>query len=116
MQGRSRQPKEAPMAAKKLPIEERALKLLKDGLSDKKVAAKVGTNPNHVWAILVVSGLRPVTPKTWLSGRSSSARSGADDGWSGELSAWAPQAEGFSPRSPGWSVPRKASQSRRRLP
>jgi len=50
------------MAAKKHPAEERVLKLLKDGLSDKEAAAKVGTNPNHVWAIRVASGLRPVTP------------------------------------------------------
>jgi hypothetical protein len=48
--------------SQKLPIEEQALKLLKDGLSDKQVATKVGTNPNHVWAIRVASGLRPVTP------------------------------------------------------
>jgi hypothetical protein len=35
------------MAAKKYPAEERVLKLLKDGLSDKEAAAKAGTNPNH---------------------------------------------------------------------
>jgi len=51
-----------PDGGEEVPIEEQALKLLKDGLSDKQVAAKVGTNPNHVWAIRVASGLRPVTP------------------------------------------------------
>jgi len=50
------------MAAKKPPIEEQALKLLKDGLGDKAVASKVGTTANHVWAIRVHYGLRPVTP------------------------------------------------------
>lgn len=34
--------------SQKLPIQEQALKLLKDGLSDKQVTAKVGTNPNRV--------------------------------------------------------------------
>jgi hypothetical protein len=50
------------MAAKRLPIEEQALKLLKAGLGDKQVAAKTGTTANHVWAIRVNSRLRPVTP------------------------------------------------------
>ncbi len=49
------------MAARKLPLEEQVVKLLKDGLADKQVAAKTGTTPNHVWAIRVYSGLRPVT-------------------------------------------------------
>jgi transcriptional regulator len=49
------------MAAKKLLIEEQVLKLLKEGLADKKVAAKTGTTANHVWAIRVNSGMRPVT-------------------------------------------------------
>ena len=49
------------MPAKKLRLEERVLKFLKEGLADKQVAAKTGTTANHVWAIRVYSGLRPVT-------------------------------------------------------
>jgi hypothetical protein len=39
------------------------LRLLKEGLGDKEVAARVGTTPNHVWAIRVTAGLKPVTEK-----------------------------------------------------
>jgi hypothetical protein len=39
------------------------LKLLGDGLGDNEVAKKVGTTPNHVWAIRVASGIRPVSER-----------------------------------------------------
>ncbi|MGH2658570.1 MAG: hypothetical protein ACRDHS_02620 [Actinomycetota bacterium] len=53
--------KEAEM--RKHPAEEKAVKLLRAGLSDQEVAERVGTNPNHVWGIRVYYGLRPVTEK-----------------------------------------------------
>jgi hypothetical protein len=52
-----------PVAARKLPIEDQVLKLLGDGLGDKEVAAKVGTTPNHVWAIRAASRVRPVSER-----------------------------------------------------
>ena len=48
---------------KKHPVEEKAVKLLKDGLSDQDVAERVETTPNHVWAVRASSGIRPVTEK-----------------------------------------------------
>jgi hypothetical protein len=51
------------MATRKLPIEDQVLKLLGDGLGDKEVAKKVGTTPNHVWAIRAASGIRPVSER-----------------------------------------------------
>lgn len=41
------------MTAKKAPVEEQALRRLKEGFGDKEVAAKVGKTANHVWAIRV---------------------------------------------------------------
>ncbi len=52
-----------PVAPKKLPIEERVLKLLGDGLGDKEIAEKVRTTPNHVWALRAASGVRPVSER-----------------------------------------------------
>jgi hypothetical protein len=52
-----------PVAARKLPIEDQVLKLLGDGLGDREVAEKVGTTPNHVWAIRAASGIRPVSER-----------------------------------------------------
>jgi hypothetical protein len=49
------------MAHKKHPAEEKAVKLLKDGLSDQEVAEAVGTTANHVWAIRVTAGFKPVS-------------------------------------------------------
>ena len=51
------------MAAKRLPIEDKVLKLIGDGLGDKDVADKVGTTPNHVWALRAASGVRPVSER-----------------------------------------------------
>ena len=48
---------------KKHPAEEKAVRLLKDGLSDQEVAKRVKTTPNHVWAIRVTAGFKPVTEK-----------------------------------------------------
>jgi hypothetical protein len=42
---------------------DQVLKLLGDGLGDNEVAKKVGTTPNHVWAIRVASGIRPVSER-----------------------------------------------------
>jgi hypothetical protein len=53
--------KEAEM--RKHPAEEKAVKLLKDGLSDQEVAERVKTTANHVWAIRVATGLKPVTER-----------------------------------------------------
>jgi len=53
--------KEAEM--RRHPAEEKAIQLLKDGLSDQEVAKRVGTTPNHVWAIRVATGLKPVTER-----------------------------------------------------
>jgi len=48
---------------RKHPAEEKAVKLLENGLSDQDVAERVETTPNHVWAIRVTAGLKPVTEK-----------------------------------------------------
>lgn len=48
---------------KRHPAEEKAVKLLKDGLSDQEVAERVKTTANHVWAIRVATGLKPVTER-----------------------------------------------------
>jgi hypothetical protein len=44
-------------------MEDQVLKLLGDGLGDKEVVKKVGTTPNHVWAIRAASGIRPVSER-----------------------------------------------------
>ena len=48
---------------KKHRAEEKAATLLKDGLSNQEVAKRLKTTANHIWAIRVASGLRPVTTK-----------------------------------------------------
>jgi hypothetical protein len=49
------------------------LRLLKEGLGDKEVAARVGTTPNHVWAIRVTgppAGFLVFAPRPFAVGRS----------------------------------------------
>jgi hypothetical protein len=50
------------------------MQLLKAGLGVNQVAAKTGTTANHVWAIRVNSGLRPVTPAHVMMRKELSAR------------------------------------------
>lgn len=61
-------------AMRKHPAEEKAVRLLKDGLSDEEVAKRVRTTPNHVWAIRVTAGLKPVTEKQQAIARAIIAR------------------------------------------
>lgn len=49
--------------SEEVPIEDQVLKLLGDGLGDKEIVGKVGTTPNHVWAIRAASGVRPVSER-----------------------------------------------------
>jgi hypothetical protein len=51
------------VAVRKLPIEDRVLKLPGDGLGGKEVATKVGATPNHVRAIRAASGIRAVSER-----------------------------------------------------
>ncbi len=48
---------------RKHPAEEKAVKLLRDGLSDQDVAKRVKTTANHIWALRVYYHLKPVTEK-----------------------------------------------------
>lgn len=45
------------------PAEEPVLRFLKNGLGGQEIAKKVGTTPNHVWAIRAASGIRPVSER-----------------------------------------------------
>lgn len=48
---------------KKHPAEEKAIALLKNGLSDQDVAKRLKTTANHIWALRVYCHLKPVTEK-----------------------------------------------------
>jgi len=57
------------------------MQLIKAGLGVNQVAAKTGTTANHVWAIRVNSGLRPVTPAHVMMRKELSARGPIERVW-----------------------------------